>query len=494
MAHHFVSGEGALWAQRNGPNTIPVYLGCHQLGDVDQPEGDVELIYCPDESGPSRFKTVGSLQGAAGAITTSVTTDITDSLDELERAKCPFTLFVHMSKSGRKDVFTNYDRTFVFTNVRITSRGLSNLVARTPDDNGRTEQSFDLSAEALMRLFTPTLTQVSVTEYSAINDITFCNDERCRTDEDTAQDYCELGFAVTDAGDASPTSAATVIYTTTGGSWTYTAADPFATDEDISGVECFALGRDTTRVVVARGEADGANPAEIAYSDDNGATWTNVNVDAGAGTTFVPARLSLFALDRNNIYAGLNNGYIYKSTDACLSWTAVESASIHSGAWNVIHFVDSNVGWVGGASNVIAKTVDGATSWSTVTGPTAMAGNAVTCLFVLDRNRVWVGYDSGNLYYTIDGGTTWSERAFTGSGVGQVRDIQFWNDNLGYLATNNASPVGAIHWTIDGGYSWNALTTPTNAGLNRVYICDEWTVYGCGEVYSGTGYIVKGIV
>ena len=34
MAHHFVAGEGALFAQIDGPNTIPVYLGCHQIGDV----------------------------------------------------------------------------------------------------------------------------------------------------------------------------------------------------------------------------------------------------------------------------------------------------------------------------------------------------------------------------------------------------------------------------------------------------------------------------
>ncbi|MFG0252983.1 MAG: hypothetical protein ACF8NJ_08935, partial [Phycisphaerales bacterium JB038] len=63
MAHHFVGGEGALWIQRNGPGTRPVFLGCHQLGDVDEPQGDTEAIYCPDPSGPSRFKVVGSIEG-----------------------------------------------------------------------------------------------------------------------------------------------------------------------------------------------------------------------------------------------------------------------------------------------------------------------------------------------------------------------------------------------------------------------------------------------
>lgn len=490
MAHHFVSGEGALWAQRDGPNTVPVYLGCHQLGDVDQPEGDLELIYCPDESGPSRFKTVGSLQGAAGAITTSVTTDVTDELDELERTKCPFTLFVHMSKSGRKDVFTNFDRTYVFTNVRITSRGLTNLTARTPDDNARSEQTFDLSAEELLRLITPSVNRQSISETQNINDITFCNEEVCRTDEDPASAVCQTGFAACNHVVGSPAASANVLVTTNGGTWTATSSDPFDVGENISGVECFALGRDTTRVLASRGTADAGAAAQVAYTDDNGANWTVVSLGSLTGK-YVPTGQSMFAVDRNSIFVGLDNGYIYKSTDAGLSYTAIESATIHSGAWNAIHFVDENVGWAGGASNIIAKTIDGGTSWSQVTGPTAETGNNVLTLWVLDRNRVWVGYDSGKLYYTLDGGTSFTERAFTGSGVGEVRDISFLNDSLGLMVTDNASPLGALHWSIDGGYTWTSLTTPTNAGLNRVYICDQWTVFIAGNAQGGTGFIAK---
>jgi len=119
-------------------------------------------------------------------------------------------------------------------------------------------------------------------------------------------------------------------------------------------------------------------------------------------------------------------------------------------------------------------------------------------VFVLDRNRVWIGYDSGTLYYTLDGGAlgndSWTARAFTGSGVGEVRDVAFLNDSLGFLAVDNASPVGTIHWTIDGGYTWTALTTPTNAGLNRLYVCDQWTFFTAGEVVGGIAYIAKGSV
>jgi photosystem II stability/assembly factor-like uncharacterized protein len=493
MAHHFVAGEGALFAQINGPNTVPVYLGCHQIGDVDQPDGDIELIYCPDEKAPSTFKVVGSVKGAAGAITTTVTTDVTDELDDLERVKCPFTLFVNMSKAGRKNVFTNADRTFVFGNTQVTSRGLTGLTARTPDDNTRSEQTFDISSEFLIRAFAPTISRQTITETSNINDITFCNDQRCRTDEDVAQDACETGYAVTDAPAGSPSATANVVATTNGSTWAATAADPFAVTEDIIAVECFEVSRDDVRVIVARGTTDGANPAEIAYSDDSGATWTAVDVGSVNGE-FAPTRFSLFALNRDNVWMTSDGGYIYYSSDAAITWTAQESGSITSSAWNAIHFVDSDTGFVGGASNAMARTIDGGTTWSSITGPTARAANAVICVSVLDRNRIWVGYDSGHLYYTLDGGTTWSLRSFTGSGVGDVRDIDFFNELLGFMISDNASPVGTVHWTKDGGYTWETITTPTNVGLNALFVCDEWNFFVCGEAQGGTGFIAKGTV
>jgi len=491
MSHPFVGGEGALFVQINGPNTQPAYLGCHQLGDVTEPSGDVTLLYCPDRTGPNKYVVIGSIKGAAGAPTTSITTNVTDEIDDLERVtNCALTLYVNMSKSGRKDVFTNADRTFVFANAIITSRGLSGLTSRNPDDNAQAEMTFDMTGEYLIRAFEPTISRQSITETSTINDVTFCNEATCRTSENVAQGVCEDGFAVTDAPTGSPSTTANVIYTTNGSTWTATAADPFAVTEDVIAVECFETGRDSIRVIVARGTTDAGSAAEVAYSDDSGATWTAVDVGAVTGQYF-PTRFSLFVYDRNNIWAGTDDGYIYISEDAGLTWTAQESGVINAGAWNAIKFADDSVGFAVGASNAMAKTTDGGTSWSAVTGPTAEAGNAAISLDVLDRNRVWVGYDSGTLYYTNDGGVNWSARSFTGSGVGEVRDVKFMNEYIGVLVTDNASPVGAIHRTIDGGYTWQALTTPTNVGLNAASICDAWNFYVVGEAQGGSGVILK---
>lgn len=487
MPHLFLAGEMSLWIQRNGPNTEPKFAGCHAIGDVDHPEGDVELVYCPDPSGPNKFKVEASIQGTPGAITFTITTDLTDEIDEMERVKCPFTVFVHASKRGRKDVFDNFDRTTIYTNVRVTNRGKSGLVARTPEDQGRVEQSYDVSAEDELDLIQPTITRQSISETNAINDITFCNDFACRTEDDIAQDACQEGFAV---ADAVAYGTANVLYTSNGGTWAATT-DPFGADENPLGVECFPFGRDTVRAIVSNGSTSGA-PAEVAFSDDNGVTWTVAAVSAG--NTAFNSRHALFALNQYNIWAVLANGYIYHSSDAGVTWTAQESGVITTTPWNAVVFVDEDNGWVVGNANKIARSIDGGTTWSVITGPSAEAAAHAIALEVLDRNRAWVGYSDGTLWYTHDGGTNWSQRSFPGSGVGEVRDIKFFNDSLGFMIVNNASPVGTALWTINGGYSWSRLTANSNSGYNALWICDEWNFFIAGEANGGTGYIAKATV
>lgn len=486
---HFVAGQSALWAQVNGPNTQPVYLGCHEIGDITQPFGDVTLIYCPDESGVNKFKVVNSVQAAAGAVTTDVTSDVSDEIDSLERIYGSFTLFIHKIKKGRRDVFTQWDRSFVLLNARLSQATLKALAARTPDNNTRSEAGYSVSAEALLRPFRLTISRQSISETQDINMLVFCNERTDRTADSPAQESAQVGFAAAAFGVG---AASNILKTTNGGTWTATAGTPFSTSENAISIGCFDLGRNQTRVISVRGTTDAGNPAEIAYSDDSGATWSNVNIGS-VNAHFAPTRHSMWVRDRNAIWVGTNLGYIHKSSDAGLTWVTQDAGVIHSGVWNAIHFADALTGIAGGAANVLAKSLDGGNSWSAVTGPSAQAGVAVNVVRCLDRNRWWVGYANGKLYYTLDAGVNWLQRSFSGSGVGQIRDIKFMNELEGYLIVNNASPVGTVHQTIDGGNTWEALTTPTNAGLNAVQIGDEWKVFVAGAAQGGTGFIAKGI-
>lgn len=490
MAYHFKAGESALWYQ-HGPNTEPLYLGCHELGDIEAPEGDIELIFCPDPDQTDKFHVVGSVQQAAGAVTTEVTGDVTDELDELEKMFGTGTLFVNKIKKGRRDLFSNWDRTFILRNVRRTSRTLTAMAVKSQDDNARSEQTFALSAEELIAPMRLDLARQTISEVNAINDIVFCNQKTQRTDDSPAQDSCQVGFAATD-----PTALGTanVLVTTDGATWTAAAADPFAADEVVIAVECFEPSRDIVRVIVAAGTTDADDPAKIAYSDDSGTSWTTVFIGTVDGQ-FIPARNSLFVLDRGAMWVGMDDGYIYKSADAGLTWTAQEAGVINSGPWNAIHFANRNDGLAGGDNNEIARTVDGGSTWSAVTGPSGQTTDDIQAVWVLDKNRYWIAYNDGTIWFTLNAGVDWSQRSFTGSGTGSVRDIAWLNDLIGFLAHNDGSSDGTIHMTVDGGYSWERLTgTPVNNGFNKVVICELWKIFFCGEAESTLGFIGKGSV
>jgi photosystem II stability/assembly factor-like uncharacterized protein len=485
---------GALWLQINGPNTRPVYAGCQTVDDVEAPEGDVELIRCFDPSG-RLWKTVGQTQAPPDPVTTTITGLMFKTASVVAMLRCPAVIYLlQMCGEGvRKDIFQNYDRGIALNVARKTNTTFSNIVHREEDNPS--ERGVDISANPpAFEFFNlgSAVSRQSTTETQALNDISICGAEQCAgVCGIEAHELCSGLVAAGDTLAGSPADSAEVIVTTDKGTtWTATATDPFIVGEDVSDVECFQLDKDTDRIIVARGTTDAANPAEIAYSDDSGATWTTVNVGAVNGQ-FAPDNDSLFVLDRNNIWMSTNDGYVYKSEDAGESWTAQESGVITANAINCVNFADANVGFFAGDSNIIAKTNDGGQTWSAVTAPAAQAG--INIISLEWSGRWWIGYETtGELWYSEDEGTTWLQRTYDG-GASQVSipKIDFITELHGFMVANTAAPVGTIYHTVDGGYIWQPLTTTTNAGLNSIVACDLNLAYAVGEASGGTAVILK---
>lgn len=491
MTKYYIAGEGALWAQPDGPNTKPQFLGCHTLGDITVPRGALNLMYCKDPSKPKAYQVVGSYRSAPGAITTSITTLLSEVADYLERWDCSGPIFAHKVSCGRMDVFDVYDRSFVFKDAEVTSRGLSGMASRTPDDETETLQSFDIEAQDSFDAFDLKAVRQSTTSLQPLNDVHFCGDERCEGDCGEAQRKCELGYAVGDGIAGSPAGIADVLETLDGATWAVTDDEPFAVGEDIAVVTCFAIGSGIKRVLVGRGTTDALNPAEIAYSDDGGDTWTNVDVGTTDGQFFTGPD-AIFALDMYHIWAVTSGGYIYFSEDGGATWVAQEEGVITAGDWNGVHFADEDFGFVIGDTDVIASSTDGGTNWAavTATGP----GDNLLSIRCLSEFRAWVGTDGGELYYTHDAGTTWNARAFSDSGAGTVPSIDFINPYVGAFVYNYlhlAVTYGRVYYTINGGYSWRQVTVPTNMGLNSIFVCEPYLMYAVGEIQGTTPVILK---
>ena len=230
----------------------------------------------------------------------------------------------------------------------------------------------------------------------------------------------------------------------------------------------FSINGTTKRILVARGTADGGNPAEVAYSDNAGATWTTVNVGSVNGQ-YVTRAQGMFALDQYNVWLVTNDGYIYKSEDGGVTWTAQEVGTLAATGWNAIVMLDALNGWVAGASNKIATTEDGGMTWTLVSGASAQAAVNCYCLAVVNEYEIWIGYSDGDLYYTMDGGVTWTKRALPVTAAA-VNAVSFANQLVGYVVYDTAAPVGGLLRTIDGGYTWEAVALPTNAGLNAIQV------------------------
>lgn len=490
MAEQFLfARNGALWVQVDGPNTVPEYLGCVDMDAIAEPGGGIDtLLRCfrPDGQG---WNTIGATLTAPDPVTTTLTALAARTQSALETIKnCAANFFVTQSETGRKDTFTNYVRATILGNAYLSDRGLSNLVMRETD--GETQMTFGLSAfPPVYRIFKKATSRQSVGMAAAANALAYLNDIRCASGSSQAQRAGKIGFISGDTSTGSPTGTADVYYTTNyGQSWAATAADPFAASEIIAAIAVFAVGANTHRVVVARGTTDAGNPAEIAYSDDDGTTWTNVDVGS-TNAQYVGAAGGLFALDQNNIWMVTTGGYVYKSEDGAVTWSTQDAGVATASNLNAVHFADQRAGFAGGASDDVIRTIDGGVSWSAVTD--IGASSTVNCIFTLDAQRAWVGTANGRLYYTTDGGTTWTRRSFSGDNVGQVKDIKFVSDLIGFMVHDTTGPVGRIFTTMDGGYTWEAVTTTTNSGLNSLAVLDENNFFVAGEINSGTAALIK---
>lgn len=482
----YTTGSGSVFFQPAGPNTEPIWLGYHDVGDIEESLGEREVQFRrrPDGSG---YDAISETQGPPEMVSVTISGCPRRVLDALYTAKCPGNLFVMRRCKGRLDRLANFERVSILYRAKPQSITEGEPVNHT-EDNAIMDE-FEIQAwPPVIRVTDVAAARRASGETLAINSIAANQDIECLNGCNGTN--LVPGDRLIAGADGGAGSANVLVSTDNGTTWTATAADPFAVGVNIMGVARVVISKTVTRLIAIR-EGAGATQGAAAYSDDNGATWTTVNI-GGATAGHGPTTGNAFVVRGPTflIFAG-NAGYIYKSTDGGASWRAVESGGVSANAWTGLDFLDDLNGVaVNGTAGVVAVTRDGGESW---TAATAVTGTpALNCVSVVSPYSVWVGTATGLLFYSNDYGITWTGRTgWTGSGVGQVRSIDFANDLVGWMLSNNASPVGTVLRTIDGGFTWTVITTPTNSGLNDIWAIDENHAFACGEANGGTGVILE---
>ena len=490
MSDLIFASEGDVFAQDDW-GEIFEHLMCMDVADLPKPKGDLTPVYCPaDEKG--KFKIDGYIRGEPPAATTTLQMPLSVISNYLLEIDCPTNLWVTYNCAGQRGDPENYQLALLVYQFQVSQDTvLGNAVAKQPDQEARLMTSADVAYEDRLEFYQMAFARQSLDNTSAANAIAFLP-ETCGDRCTSPRALCEEGFMALDGLQYN----SEVKYIRKGlTNWTQTDADPFTYQGgDASDVVVFqtATGH---KAVVSRGSATTGEPAEVAITTDWGATWTNVDV----GSTNAQFINRLFPYS-GRIWAAASGGYIYRSNDQGTTWTTLESGNETTQDLNDICMYSLQVGYAVGNSNAFLYTLDGI-EWAARTGPAV--GVNLLSVAVNDQGHVFVGAADGAVYRSEDQGQNWLDAddvagSWVDFGNGSVDRIKFDTENRywGFLIFNNASGVGTVYRTHDGGASWQAPDGQSgswNSGLNDVALCDQNTVHTVGEVHSATTFLAQGV-
>ena len=498
---YFDNDQGDLFIQRRGPGTDVEWVPCADLGDLAWPQGDVNREVCPDPHKRGAWKTAVRTQGAQGEATTDITVRMGPVQQALDRTRgCKHGYYiVHRECQDNRATFLPFSVADILPATFIIDKGMTNAVMSNSDQSAptSTQKTYSLSAAEWIVAYSLAEERKTTSEDQVGRDVAFMTSGHCAGGCGGSDEPCE--YAMIGCESAAGPATANVLWSSDGGlTWAAGAADPFAADEHVSSVLYFERSLRARRGIAARGVTDGAAAAEIGYTDDDGATWTNVDIGSTNGE-FIPWNGGLFMRGTDFMWACTDTGAgaagnIYMSRDMGVTWTAMYTGA--SDALNCIRFANERVGLCVGDTNEVLLTTDGGYTWTSVTGPAAQAAaDALTCE-IWNKYTFMIGYDDGELWETRDGGASWTERTLTlpdgWTAIDSINDMLAIDDVI-FLALEGtqATDWAGIARSIAGGEeatweTWEAPVTTSAGGMQAIDACDINRVLGVGGVATTT--------
>jgi hypothetical protein len=208
-------------------------------------------------------------------------------------------------------------------------------------------------------------------------------------------------------------------------------------------------------------------------------TWTcigpNSTYEAGPVPKQLCTQVNAFCLgvapsNPNVVYAGMETGGIFKTTNKGLNWFPVSyTYSIGSPKDIKVHPTNENIVFVV-VNAVLYKSIDGGTTWNLAY---TFASNVDIVIFdPITPSIMYAGTISG-LYKSTDGGLSWTIK-FTG----EVQDIAFkpGTPTTLYLSyKNGATKRPEIFKSLDSGDTWtikaNGYYSPSNFTVAQTFGC-----------------------
>ena len=126
---------------------------------------------------------------------------------------------------------------------------------------------------------------------------------------------------------------------------------------------------------------------------------------------------------------------------------------------------------------------------------TPVISSRVDDIFMVDTQIGYAVAGNGAIVKTIDGGDNWN--LINLDTAIYCRSVEFINTQKGFVGGFSAhrSTSNILRMTTDGGASWSDLTgmldPVAKLGICGISIPDSNTIYGCGNYFSDSAYIVK---
>ena len=166
----------------------------------------------------------------------------------------------------------------------------------------------------------------------------------------------------------------------------------------------------------------------------NGIIYRFNNLNGSTDTVHYPLDYELRDVqftDQNTVHT-VGYGYVGKSTDGGLTWTARD---IGGDFFFALHFPSSQVGYAVGHSGTIIKTTDGGENWIKIrNGNNVLVSNApFRDVYFVTENKGFIVGDDGLFWQTDNGGDSWKIIDHTPQVT--FHSI-FYTDGVGYITAD----------------------------------------------------------
>lgn len=488
-----------LWLIQHGagPARPTAYEGLWKASNFSWPQGDKTPFYTPDPNRYGQFEVAGSIRGERGnpgfTVMARSRIDAQSVLLQLLRLQCPNDLQLHIGEcEDPQDFELGWQRILVLTAAEPTDLTIADLGALDTSERAVMNEESPMTGEDFFEILRLGMDEQAATEIvQEIIDVTLCDRQTCGVCG-IPSDGCQVWFALTLSNAGSPGLPGEVIFTDDqGATYGQTGITSLAAAEDPNAMACVGVN-----LVVISEDSDSLHYAPIADI----LAGTEVWVEVTGGFVVGNGPLNIFSTGPRHTWIVGENGYIYFSADPTAGVSVLEPGIVTTEDLNDIHGINNRELVAVGANNVVIVSRNGGLTWALTNGP---AAGIVLNTVWMHSEDVWsVGAANGRLYYTEDAGVNWTEKAFPGSGAGSVRDLNFSNPTVGWMAHDLAAAAGRVLRTLNGGYSWQLAGEPGNTDIpandriNSVMGCpDNVNIFYAGGLADDAtdGILVKGV-